>query len=307
MNWHAPINGFKNYLLFERALSKNSIDAYYSDVVKFVEFLSIHGIDISPSQVTTKHIKGFLKYLNDLGLQASTQARIISSLKSFFKYGIIEGLNPSNPTELIEGPRLTQKMPTVLSYDEIREMINTIDLSNPLGHRNRAMMEVLYACGLRVSELIGLRITNIFTDQGFLKVVGKGNKERLVPVGKNALNQIQLYIDHCRSKLIRIEKKAQNILFLNKRGNKLSRVMVFLIVKQAAKNAGIKKIVSPHVFRHSFATHLVEGGANLRAVQEMLGHESITTTEIYTHLDTSYLKETLMLYHPANQNRKINY
>jgi integrase/recombinase XerD len=300
MNWQALINGFHSYLLLERSMSANTIEAYLRDIQKLVQFLHLSGNDRGAADIQLDDLTGFLKWLYDLGLSKRSQARIISGLKAFYKYLLMESIVQYDPTELLESPRLDRDIPKVLTYAEIQSMINSIDLSTPLGHRNRAMLETLYACGLRVSELIDLRLTNLFLDIGFVKVIGKGNKERIVPIGEEAARQIQLYLNGERRQL-KIAPGHENILFLNRRGKKLSRVMVFLIVKETAKEAGITKKVSPHTFRHSFATHLIEGGADLRAVQDMLGHESILTTEIYTHLDNDFLKETIRSFHPRSK------
>jgi len=301
MNWTPHIKGFKSYLLLERSLSENSIDAYLRDVDKLVRFLKDKEYDLSPIQIQLNHLEEFILTIHQLGLSATSQARIISGLKTFYKYLLLEDLINEDPTELLEAPRLSRKIPEVLSYEEITMLLDTIDLSHPQGHRNRAMLETLYACGLRVSELVNLKLSNIFPEIGFLKVIGKNDKERIVPIGEDALQQIDYYVKNQRNLLPKIHKEDENVIFLNRRGKRLTRVMVFMIVKEVTKLAGIPKKVSPHTFRHSFATHLVEGGADLKAVQDMLGHESITTTEIYTHLDTEYLKETIIMFHPRNK------
>lgn len=302
-NWGPYINGFKSYLLLERSLSENTIEAYLRDVKKLVEFLELSEIHASPEALDVDQLSSFLHSLNDLGLGARSQARLLSAIKTFYKYLLMEDLIQVDPTSLLEGPRLPRKIPEVLSYEEIQSMIASIDLSEPHGVRNRAMLETLYACGLRVSELIDLRISNLYLDIGFVKVLGKGNKERIVPIGEEAVKHIGFYIDGVRRAMMNIHPEHTNFLFLNRRGKQLSRVMVFMVVKECAKLAGIDKNVSPHTFRHSFATHLIEGGADLKAVQDMLGHESILTTEIYTHLDTDYLRETILSFHPRNQKR----
>ncbi len=303
MDWNSTIKGFKSYLMLERSLSANSIDAYLRDIGKLVQFLEIKKYDTSPTAVDSDLLEEFIFWINDLGLESSSQARLISGLRAFYRYLLMEDIMDNDPTELLESPRLNRKIPEVLSYQEIQEMIASIDLSHPQGTRNKAILETLYACGLRVSELIGLKISNIFADVGFLKVIGKSNKERIVPIGEEALKHIKLYETAVRKVQNNIAKEHEDILFLNRRGKGLSRIMVYNIVKQAAIDAGIEKNVSPHTFRHSFATHLIEGGANLRAVQDMLGHESITTTEIYTHLDTEFLRETVLSFHPLNQRK----
>ena len=301
MNWSIALKGFKNYLMLERSLSENSIDAYLHDVKKLVEYLEIKQLDLTPTAIDTNHLEEFIFWINSLGLGARSQARLLSGIKSFYKYLLMEDLIDHDPTLLLEGPRLKQKIPEVLNYDEISKILDAIDLSEPHGTRNRAMLETLYACGLRVSELINLKISNLFFDIGFVKVIGKNDKERIVPIGESAIKHIELYIDGVRKPQRNIHPDHSDCLFLNRRGKKLSRVMVFMIVKSLAEIAGIGKNVSPHTFRHSFATHLVEGGADLKAVQDMLGHESITTTEIYTHLDTEYLKDTILSFHPRNK------
>lgn len=298
MNWKPFINGFKSYLMLERSLSKNSIAAYLQDVSKLESYLIIKEENVDPKDITRKHLESFIFWINDLGLGDHSQARLISGLRAFYKYLLVEDIINDDPTELLEGPRLSRKIPEVLSYEEIRAVLEAIDLSNDHGTRNRAMLETLYACGLRVSELINLRLSNLYPSIGFVKVTGKGDKERLVPIGEDALKHIELYIEGVRRKQMNIHPDHENILFLNRRGKALSRVMVFMIVKEAVADAGIDRNISPHTFRHSFATHLIEGGADLRAVQDMLGHESITTTEIYTHLDRDYLRETIMTFHP---------
>ena len=302
-SWGPYINGFKSYLLLERSLSENTIEAYLRDIRKLVEFLTLSEIDVPPDGLDVDQLSSFLHSLNDLGLGARSQARLLSAIKTFYKYLLTEDMIQVDPTSLLEGPRLPRKIPEVLAYEEIQGMIASIDLSEPHGVRNRAMLETLYACGLRVSELIDLRMSNLYLDIGFVKVLGKGNKERIVPIGEEAVKHIGFYIEGVRRSMMNIHPEHSNFLFLNRRGKQLSRVMVFMIVKECAKLAGIDKNVSPHTFRHSFATHLIEGGADLKAVQDMLGHESILTTEIYTHLDTDYLRETILSFHPRNQKR----
>lgn len=297
MTWPVALNNFRTYLLLERSLSANTLDAYISDVEKFVRYLEIEKIERLPLQVRQEDLEQFIHWANRLGLEASSQARLISGLRAFYKFLLVEDLLDDDPTELLEGPRLRRKIPEVLSVHEIRQMLESIDLSEPQGLRNRAILETLYACGLRVSELVNLRLTNLFLSAGFIKVLGKNNKERLVPIGSDAVKYLEQYLEHDRSRM-EIKHGQENYVFLNRRGAHLTRVMVFYIIKELAQKAGIHKTISPHTFRHSFATHLVEGGADLKAVQDMLGHESITTTEIYTHLDTEYLKETIYLFHP---------
>lgn len=297
MNWDTAIIQFKNFLKLEKSLSANTITAYEADLNKFVNFLKTKKIQTTPVQITFQNIKDFITWINEIGLHARSQARIISGLKAFFKYLVIDGIIETDPTNLIETPNIGRKLPEVLSIEEIDSIIAAIDLSQPMGQRNKAIIETLYSCGLRVSELIDLRISNLFFDEGFIKVTGKGNKERLVPIGEKAVKEIQFYFQD-RNLLSNINKSGENIVFLNRLGKPLSRVMIFTIVKNLAIIAGIKKNISPHTFRHSFATHLIDGGADLRAVQEMLGHESIITTEIYTHLDREYLRDAIIQFHP---------
>ncbi|MEO6686699.1 MAG: site-specific tyrosine recombinase XerD [Dyadobacter sp.] len=297
--WQSYIKHFKNYLRLERSFSDNSVQAYVRDVEKLAEYIELAAINVSPAETKEEHLLAFLKYLSELGLTAHSQARILSGIKAFYKYLLLENEITEDPTELIEAPRLPRKLPDVLSYDEIEQMLNAIDHSTPEGTRNRAIIEVLYSSGLRVSELIGLQLTFCYFDIGFIRILGKGDKVRLVPIGKEAIKYVELYLEHVR-KEIEVKKDSEDIVFLNRRGGQLSRVMVFLIIKDVAEKAGIAKNVSPHTFRHSFATHLIEGGASLRAVQEMLGHESITTTEIYTHLDRDYLRQIITEFHPRS-------
>jgi integrase/recombinase XerD len=300
MTFPAAIAQFDAYLQLERSLSAHTREAYGRDVAHFARFLEIENLNLSPLAVRPEHTERFVHYINNLGLEASTQARMISGLRAFFKFLLVEDLIDDDPTELLEGPRLRRKMPTVLSVREMQSLLEAVDLSEPQGTRNRAILEVLYACGLRVSELVGLKMSHLFLDAGFIKVRGKNNKERLVPIGDAAAKHLRHYLDHDRIHQA-IQPGHENTVFLNRRGAGMTRVMVFYIVKETAAKAGITKTISPHVFRHAFATHLVEGGADLKAVQDMLGHESITTTEIYTHLDTEYLKETILMYHPRSR------
>lgn len=280
-------------------MSDNTIGAYLRDIGKLVRYIELQELSVSPEQVTLELLQDLIKWLNELGLDIRSQARLISGIKAFYKYLLVEDVVKDDPTELLEAPRLSRKIPAVLSYEEIQRMTAQIDHSEAHGLRNRALIETLYACGLRVTELITLKMTNLYLDIGFIKVLGKNDKERLVPIGEEAVKHIGFYLNGVRQHL-KIKPDNENILFLNRRGGQLSRVMVFYIIKDLAKLAGIEKTVSPHTFRHSFATHLIEGGADLKAVQDMLGHESITTTEIYTHLDTDYLKETVLNFHPRN-------
>ena len=302
MDWKSATKGFGSFLTLERSLSVHTREAYVHDIEKLQSFLKMRDLDIGPEKVELAHLSEFLQWLNELGYSKRSQARLISGVKAFYRYLLVEDLVRDNPTELLDGPRLDRDIPEVLSFEEIQAMIETIDLSKPQGHRNRAILETLYACGLRVSELAGLLLSNLYLDIGFIKVSGKGNKERLVPIGAEAVKHIEIYLRHTRSAQKPVAGH-QDFLFLNRRGKRLSRVMIFLIVKEAAATAEIGKTVSPHTFRHSFATHLIEGGADLRAVQDMLGHESILTTEIYTHLNTDFLRETLLTYHPRGKLR----
>lgn len=301
MNWKLHLKGFKSFLALEKSLSKNSISAYISDVEKLAQFTEEAKIDLSPERITYQHLKEFIHWINKMGVSASTQARIISGIKAFYKYLLIEEIIDHNPTELLESPRVGRKLPDILSIDEIIQLIDGVDLSTENGERNKAILETLYGCGLRVSELINLQISNLYFKQGFIKLIGKGDKERLVPIGTAAQKQIIIYLENNRNSLT-IQHGHEDVLFLNRRGKKLSRVMVFLIIKELGQKCGIKKTISPHTFRHSFASHLVDGGADLRAVQEMLGHESITTTEIYTHLDRDYLKSAIDQFHPRSKS-----
>ncbi len=294
--WETYLKQFKDFLLLERGLADNSVEAYVRDASKLAEYIDLLG-GKEITEIVEFDILGFLGYLHDLGLAAYSQARILSGIKSFFKYLVLENILTVDPTQLIESPHLSRHLPDILSYPEIIQVLEANDLSKPEGMRNRAMLEVLYSSGLRVSELVDLQITNCYFDAGFLRVIGKGSKTRLVPIGGDAVKQTQLYIQHIRSQ-IEVQKGHEDFVFLNRRGKQLTRVMVFLIIKDLVEIVGLNKTVSPHTFRHSFATHLIEGGADLRAVQEMLGHESITTTEIYTHLDREYLREVVTKYHP---------
>ena len=303
MDWKSSIIGFKSYLVLERSLSEHSIDAYIRDINKLWEYLRIKELLHNPNELSYEDLQAFIMYINKLGLGDRTQARIISGIKAFYKYLLIENLINDNPTELLEGPKLKRKIPDVLSFEEVNLIINGIDLSQETGHRNKAMLETLYACGLRVSELTSLRLSNFYPEVEFIKVIGKNNKERIVPISQAAIQQNLYYIEHYRQNL-KIKPEFDDYLYLNRRGRSLTRVMIFTIIKNLVEKVGIKKNVSPHTFRHSFATHLVEGGADLRAVQDMLGHESITTTEIYTHLDREYLRKTILQFHPRNNTNQ---
>jgi len=297
LNWDSYIKQFGQYLKLERSLSQNSIEAYVRDVEKLKQFMELSGAKTSPLRTSSKELQKFIHYINELGMSAYSQARILSGLKAFFKYLSYEDLIENNPAALLEGPKLGRKLPDTLEYTEIIKMFDAIDLSSPEGTRNRAMLETLYSSGLRVTELVELRLSNIYFDIGFLRVIGKGNKERLVPIGRDAMKYLKIYIEEVRGHFQK-QKGFESYAFLNRRGRKLSRVMVFLIIKGLVEKIGLRKSISPHTFRHSFATHLIEGGADLRAVQEMLGHESITTTEIYTHLDRDYLRQVVQEFHP---------
>ncbi|MET6997178.1 site-specific tyrosine recombinase XerD [Chitinophaga defluvii] len=294
--WEIDRKGFKAYLQLEKAMSANSIEAYLRDVEKLEQYLSGSNQPISPAQVTLDHLHDCVQWIAALGMTATSQARIIAGIKAFYRYLLLEDRITHDPSQLLEAPKIQRKLPDVLSFEEIEQLIAQVRLDKAEGHRNKAILETMYSCGLRVSELINLKISQLHFDVGFINVIGKGNKERLVPIGRDAIRYITLYLDDRRK--IAIKKGQEDILFLNRRGSALSRVMIFLMIKELTSMAGITKQVSPHTFRHSFATHLVEGGADLRAVQEMLGHESITTTEIYTHLDREYLRDTLQRYHP---------
>ncbi|MCX6279602.1 MAG: site-specific tyrosine recombinase XerD [Bacteroidetes bacterium] len=292
--------GFKAYLQLERSLSTNSIEAYIHDVEKLTQYFELIGVSDGPEAISLHQLQDFIKWIAELGITARTQARLISGLRAFYKYLLIENIVTRDPTELLDLPKIGMKLPVTLDLEEIDKILSAIDLSKPEGKRNKAMLETLYSCGLRVSELTGLKISNLYFNDGFIKVVGKGDKERLVPVGRISQAEIINYLSEVRHH-IHLKKGMDDVLFLNRRGAMLSRVMIFIIIKNLATLAGIKKNISPHTFRHSFATHLVEGGADLRAVQEMLGHESITTTEIYTHLDKDYLRSTIIEYHPREK------
>jgi len=300
-SWSRYITEFVSYLKIEKGLSNNSIIAYKNDTDKLKNYCEDNKLTVK--QVQYEHLKNFVAELYDLGLSARSQARIISGIKQFYAYLLLENLITSDPSELLEQPKIGRKLPEVMTIEEIDSLINANDLQKDEGYRNRAILEVLYSCGLRVTELVELKFSDLFYDEGFIRVIGKGNKERLVPLSLNVKKEIELYAKKMRSKL-KIKKGNENYVFLNRRGSKLSRVMVFLIIKELAKKVDLKKSISPHTFRHSFATHLIEGGANLRAIQEMLGHETIITTEIYTHLDQRFLKDAILSYHPRNSNSK---
>jgi integrase/recombinase XerD len=298
VSWERFVRGFKQYLQIERSLSGNSIDAYLTDVGKFQQWCEVNGFR-SPELVSRKDIESFPHWISDMGFVPTSQARIISGVRAFYRYLVMDDVLTESPADFLEPPKTGRKLPVALSTEEIDAMIAQIDRSKPEGERNVAILETLYSCGLRVSELVGLRLTQVHSDEGFVQVVGKGNKERLVPIGKRALKHMKLYVNEIRVHLT-IKPADRDIVFLSSRGGKMSRQLVFLFIKDLALKAGIQKNISPHVFRHSFATHLVEAGADLRAVQEMLGHESITTTEIYTHLDRKFLANTLLQFHPRS-------
>ena len=305
MIWDSYIKGFRNYLLLERSLSSNSIEAYIRDVNKLADYDQRVETPLGPVDMDQSTIQSFLQAIYEMGLDAKSQARILSGIKAFFKYMVLEGLMEHSPARRLEGPKLKRTLPDTLSYEEIQLILDHMDLSLPLAHRNKAIIETLYACGLRVSELVGFRLSHYYPEEMYIRVIGKNNKERIVPIAAAAIKQIDFYLKHERCHLD-IKKGHEDYVFLNRRGKQLTRVMIFHIVKKATAKAGIHKTVSPHTFRHSFATHLVEGGANLRAVQDMLGHESITTTEIYTHVNADYLRETLLLYHPGSRKKSLN-
>jgi integrase/recombinase XerD len=298
--WVVYKKGFKAWLRLEKSLSDHSVDAYLHDIEKLTQFLQIQGWMYNPDQLKMEQLQQFIRWIAELGMTQTSQARILSGLRSFYAYCLAEQITREDPTVLLESPKLKRTLPDTLSYEEIELLIGAIDRSKPEGERNKAILETMYSCGLRVSEVVGLKISCLFLESGFIRVVGKGNKERLVPIGELAKQQLGIYLDQIR-RLQAIVQGNEDIVFLNRRGAALSRVMIFLLIKDLANKAGIKKNISPHTFRHSFATHLVEGGADLRAVQEMLGHESITTTEIYTHLDREFLRKTLANFHPAFQ------
>lgn len=294
---YPSLTPFKNYLTLERGLSKNSIDAYQNDVNKLFQYYEVIGKTIVPKEVTEDDLHQFISWLAELGMLPSSQARVIAGLKSFFGYLLVEDLIETDPSAELESPKLSRTLPDVLNVIEINALIEAIDLSKPEGTRNKAIIEVLYGCGLRVSELIGLRISDLNAEQEYIRVIGKGNKERIIPIGETALEYIDIYLSQIRLH-VNIKKGNEDFIFLNRLGTRLSRIMIFKMIKALADTIGLKKTISPHTFRHSFATHLIEGGADLRAVQEMLGHSSITTTELYTHMDRDYLKGVITHFHP---------
>ena len=296
--WETYKKGFKAWLQLEKSLAANSVEAYLRDIDKLTDFLLASKKMVTPQDLELKDLEKFVQWISELGMTVASQSRIISGLRSFYTYCIIEHIVTVNPTALLETPKQKRLLPDVLSFEEIEHIIAQIDLSKPEGGRNKAILETLYSCGLRVTELVNLRISCLFLDIGYIRVIGKGDKERLVPIGSEAIKYINIYKNEIRVH-IKIKAGQEDFLFLNRRGSKLTRVMIFIMLKELALKAAITKNISPHTLRHSFATHLVEGGADLRAVQEMLGHESITTTEIYTHLDREYLRDTLQQFHPA--------
>lgn len=298
--WDDQIKGFRSYLRLEKSLSSNSIEAYIRDVEKLTQYLQFRQTLKIPAEIELKDLQQFIQWVAELNMTATSQARIISGLKAFYKYCLLEKIVDKDPTILLISPKLKRALPDILSFEEIETIISHIDLSKPEGVRNRAIIEIMYSCGLRVSELVNLKLSSLYLDAGFLKITGKGNKERLVPVGQAAIKQLKIYLEYTRVHL-KIKSGEEDILFLNRRGNRMTRIMIFMIIKDLVEKACIKKNISPHTFRHSFATHLVEGGADLRAVQEMLGHESIITTEIYTHLNSDFLRDTLQRFHPGFQ------
>lgn len=300
-DWERYIKQFVHYLKIERSLAENSVLAYQQDILKLRAYCEENGL--TPSTVTTDDLKQFIAGLYDLGLSARTQARIISGWKQFFDFLILEDIRKDDPSEGLDMPKTGRKLPEVLTIEEIDRMVSVVDLSTAEGQRNRAILETLYSCGLRVSELVNLQLQDCYFEDGFIRVIGKGNKERLVPVSPSVIEETNLYLTHDRPR-VPVKKGQERYVFLNRRGSQLTRVMIFTMIRNYAMLAGIQKTISPHTFRHSFATHLIEGGANLRAVQEMLGHESITTTEIYTHLDQRFLREAIVSFHPRNNNRK---
>lgn len=299
MDWKSSINGFKAYLQLEKSLSVNTVLAYERDILRLFDFSEQNLSGKSPDLISYDDLEEYLAWLSEFQLADYTRARMLSGVKAFFKYLLMEDLIVDDPSELLEGPKLRRKIPDVLSYEEVERMLAAVDLSLPQGHRNRSILETIYACGLRVSELTNLRLSNYYPELGIIKIIGKGDKERIVPIGESAIKYITYYLEGTRQHMPKIDSAHTDYMYLNRRGKRLSRIMIFNIIKKAVEDAGIQKNVSPHTLRHSFATHLIEGGADLKAVQDMLGHESITTTEIYTHLDTEFLRNTIMNYHPA--------
>jgi integrase/recombinase XerD len=304
MNWAPYKKGFKAFLQLEKSLSAHSVEAYLRDIDKLTNYLESNEEALSPADISLQHLQSFIQCIGEMDMAPTSQARIISGIKSFFKYCLLEQICTVNPTTLLPSPKTRRKLPDVLSFEEIELLISHINLSKPEGGRNKAILETMYSSGLRVTEAINLKISCLYLDVGFIRVIGKGDKERLIPIGSDAIKFIKIYKDTIRIHLTPA-KNCEDILFLNNRGKGLSRVMIFYIIKDLILKSGIKKSISPHSFRHSFATHLVEGGADLRAVQEMLGHESITTTEIYTHINREYLRDTLDRFHPAFKKNNL--
>lgn len=296
--WEAYKKGYKAWLRLEKSLSDHSVEAYLRDVNKLTDYLQSVQKMVAPADLTLKDLQAFIRWIGELELTATSQARIISGIRSFYRYCLVEQISATDPSTLLEAPKTRRKLPDVLSFEEIESVIAQLDQSTPEGGRNKAILETMYSCGFRVSEVVNLKISCLYLDVGFIRVIGKGDKERLVPIGREASKYIRIYKEDIRVHQP-VKPGFEDILFLNKHGRKLSRIMIFYIIRDLARKAGITKQISPHTFRHSFATHLVEGGADLRAVQEMLGHESITTTEIYTHLDRDFLRDTLQRFHPA--------
>lgn len=301
--WDSYKKHFKAYLQLEKSLSDNSTEAYLHDIDKLTDYLRDRGETKAPGDISLQNLQQFVQWVAQLGMMPTSQARIISGIRAFYKYCLLEDIVTEDPSLLLQAPKPKRSLPDVLGYDEIEAILAQIDVSTPEGARNKAIVETMYSCGLRVSELVNLRISQLYVDIGFVKVLGKGSKERLVPIGRDAVKFLSIYLNEIRVH-IAVKPGNEDVVFLNRRGHQMTRVMIFLIIKDLVKKAGIKKTVSPHTFRHSFATHLIEGGANLRAVQEMLGHESITTTEIYTHLDREFLRQTLEQYHPSFQKKR---
>ncbi|MCF3111705.1 site-specific tyrosine recombinase XerD [Niabella sp. CC-SYL272] len=295
--WESYKKSFQAYLKLEKSLSGNSTEAYLRDIDKLTDYLQLQSLALAPADITLKHLQSFLAWIAELGMQPTTQARVISGIRAFYRFCLLENIVQQDPTLLVEAPKTRRTLPDVLSFEEIEQILSAIDLSKPEGTRNKAIIETMYSCGLRVSEVVQLRISQLYLDVGYIRVIGKGDKERLVPIGGTAIKHIKIYLQEIRPQLT-VKPGNEDFVFLNKRGTLLTRVMIFLVIKALATKAQIQKTISPHTFRHSFATHLIEGGANLRAVQEMLGHESITTTEIYTHLDREFLRKTLDQFHP---------
>ncbi|MBK9290270.1 MAG: site-specific tyrosine recombinase XerD [Bacteroidetes bacterium] len=295
------LRAFENHLRLQKGLADNSVEAYLHDVRMLMSFLSREAESFNPADIGLQQLKDFLRTVVDLGLSSTSQARLLSGLRAFFRFLLLEGMVTTDPSALLQAPKPGRKLPEVLDYPEIERMLEAIDLSMPSGHRNRAILEVMYACGLRVSEVVSLKISEIYQEDEFIRVVGKGDKERLVPIGRSALHAMNIYITQIRTHQ-KVNRRSSDIVFINNRGGALSRQMVFLMIKDLAAKAGIQKRISPHTLRHSFATHLLEGGADLRAVQQMLGHSSITTTEIYTHIDRAFLREAVVRYHPRSRS-----